>query len=263
MRNFEVTGANGFVDGPPGLIEVNTPDDVNRTLRFRAFESPIESSPGLVATHEFFCDGGGILVYGRSYPTIDNVRIHDNRSAVCGGGVSIQHHIDVRAEPVRFRNCVFRNNHAAVSGSAIDVFSPGSWVELENCLFVGNVSDEKLDFTGAHGYGALSIFPGSQATVTNCTFTDNGSAIDDRGAGSVYRHSIFWKNTRTGGVAKKSRYELDLAAPETVDGCFLAGAILDLRSTVPQATNHFDAPDPDFDAHFRPRNPVYGNAGYR
>jgi hypothetical protein len=213
--------------------------------------------------HEFFCDGGGILIFGRSYPTIENVEVYGNCSSVCGGGVSVLHQIDALAAPARFKNCVFRENHAAVSGSAVDVFAPGSWVELDNCLFVGNVSDEELDYTGDHGFGALSVFPQSRVTVLNCTFTDNWSAVDDHGFGSEYRQSIFWKNTRTGGVVKKSRFELDLAQPATVEGCFVGGKINDLRANVPSATNHFDPADPDFDGDYRPRNPLYSNVGYR
>ena len=44
LRNFKITGANGFVDGPEGLIDVNTPEDLIRTNGFRAYTSPIESN---------------------------------------------------------------------------------------------------------------------------------------------------------------------------------------------------------------------------
>jgi predicted outer membrane repeat protein len=263
LRNVKITGANEFVDGPPGLLHVKTPEDLNQSTKFRTFESPIESAKNLVKTHEFFCDGGGILVYGRSYPTIENVEIYGNHSSVCGGGVSVQHHIDVLACPVQFKNCVFRDNRAAVSGGAIDVFSRGSWVALENCLFVGNASDENLDFTKDHGYGALSVFPMCRVTARYCTFTGNRSAVDDRGNGSEYHNSIFWKNTQPGGVVQKRRYEIDLAEPGDVRNCFLHGAINDLRRTVPRDTNQFDPPDPDFDTEFNPRNPLYRDAGYR
>jgi hypothetical protein len=263
LRNVRITGGNAFMDGPPGLIEVRMRDDVKRTGQFVAFDSPIESNKRLPKSHMFFSDGAGILVHGRSYPTIENVEIAGNRSCLCGGGVSVQHFIDFLEQPVRFRNCIFRDNRAAVSGSAVDAYSPGSWVELENCLFVGNISDEKVDFTQDHGFGALTVLPMCRATVSHCTFTDNGSAVDDQGRESVYRHSIFWKNTRAGGVVAKSRFELNLPPSATTTGCFLHGAINDLHSRVPRDTNHFDPPDPDFDDTFRPRNLLYAGAGYR
>jgi hypothetical protein len=263
LRGVRVTGANGFVDGPPGLIRINSVEDLNRSTRFQAFESPIESNDALMKTHEFYCDGGGILVYGRSYPTIEGVEVYGNRSAVCGGGVSVQHQKGAYTRSVRFKDCVFRDNRAPVSGAAIDVFAPGSRIELENCLFVGNLSEERVDITRGHGSGALSIFPGSTALVSRCTFTDNGSAVDDRGPGSTYEDSIFWKNTRAGGVATRSRFELNLKAPAAVSRCFVHGAANDLESTVPRVTNRFDPPDPDFDADYRPRNPLYDGVGYR
>lgn len=285
LRNFKITGANGFVDGPPGLVDLKRFEDINRSAAFRASSSPIESSSSISKTHEFFCDGGGILVFGRSYPVIENVEVYGNRSSVCGGGASVLHHIDLLEQPVRFRNCVFRDNRAAVSGAAIDVFSPGSWVDLENCLFVGNVGDEKLDVTKDHGFAALSVFPGCRATVSRCTFTNNRSAVDDRSTESTYRNSIFWKNTRTGGLAKGSPYEMDLAGgfvgvrgfedligakmpagertPALVEECFFHGAIDDLRGCIPRHCNRFESPDPDFSEQFYPRNPLYAKAGYR
>src|SRR5207302_20946 len=93
LRNFKITGANGFVDGPPGLIEVKTGEDLLRTVKFRAFESPIESNSSMVKCHEFYCDGGGMLVFGRSYATIENVEICGNRSSVCGGGLAVLHQV--------------------------------------------------------------------------------------------------------------------------------------------------------------------------
>jgi hypothetical protein len=128
---------------------------------------------------------------------------------------------------------------------------------------VGNVSDEKLDYSKARGFGALSVFPGCRATVWHCTFTNNWSAVDDRGIGSEYQDSIFWKNTRAGGILKTPRYELELAAAASVNGCFLYGSINELSSAISQSANYIDSPDPDFASDFRPRNPLYANVGYR
>jgi hypothetical protein len=269
IRNLKITGGNGFTEGPAGLMDIQSVDDLNRSSRYRAYESPIEFNSRLEKTHEFFCDGAGILVYGQSYPTIEDVEISGNYGRVCGGGVSIQHRTETLIEPVRFRNCIFRKNRAAVSGAAIDVFSHHSWIELDNCLFVENENEEKLDMDpGAksifpeHGFGVLSVFPTCRATVRNCTFTDNRSAVDDRGFESRYERCIFWNNSRP-GILKKPHYELNVNESTYVDGCFIHGEIDDARSNLSRSSNRFESVNPDFDTAFLPRNTLYGAAGYR
>ncbi len=269
LRNLKITGGNGYTEGPPGLLDIKTVDELNRSARFRAYESPIEANGKMEKTHEFYCDGSGILVYGHSYPTIQNVEISGNYGRVCGGGVSIQHRTDTIIEPVRFHNCVFRNNRAAVSGAAIDVFSHGSWVELDNCLFVKNENEEKLDLDpGAkaifpeHGFGVLSVFPNCRATVRNCTFANNRSAVDDRGVNSEYVRCIFWNNSRAGNL-KKPHYELNVNESTYVDGCFIHGEINDVRTVLSRANNRFDPINPDFDDAFHPRQSEYSAVGYR
>ena len=44
----------------------------------------------------------------------------------------------------------------------------------------------------------MTVFAGSQATVSRCTFTGNWNGVDDAGTGSTYVDSIFWKNTADG-----------------------------------------------------------------
>ena len=80
LRGFRITGANGFVDGPADLRPIQTSRDLeaSRTYLSQAAE-PIEANRQLPKTHYFFTDGGGILVYGRAFPTIDNVQIVGNR----------------------------------------------------------------------------------------------------------------------------------------------------------------------------------------
>ncbi len=175
----------------------------------------------------------------------------------------MQHEPARSREPVRFKDCTFRNNCCGVSGSAVDVLSPGSWAEFDNCLFVANVSNKKIDANGRSGHGALSVFPQCTVGVSRCTFTDNGSGVDDRGVGSSYRDSIFWNNKRPGGLNPRPRFELDITNAGGVSGCFIHGETNDLRSNVSTPSNAFDPPHPEFDDRYTPRNPRYAGAGYR
>ncbi len=144
---------------------------------------------------------------------------------------------------------------------------------LENCLFVGNISNTDTDFTippgkqpvydAEHGCGALTVFQGARVRARGCTFTGNYNGVDDMSAGSSYKASIFWRNNATGGIAPGDRYEVAMADGSSVRDCFLNGDIMDLRGNVMRTTNTFDAPDPDFNAEFQPRGPGYENAGYR
>jgi hypothetical protein len=262
LRGFRITGASGFVKAPPNFKPLKTPEDLLASTQLRFYQSAIEANQEMAKTHYFYTDGGGILVYGRSYPTIENVEVSGNRSSVCGGGVSVQHVPDAFGGAVRFQDCIFRDNHAGTSGSAVDLLTPGSQAILENCLFVGNVSDERIVVPDNPRYGALTIFPRCQATVRHCTFTDNWSGADDRGE-STYENCLFWKNTRPGGKNPAAAFELNIAQGQGVNGCFFSGPAGALQGTVSPSSNRFDAPDPDFDRAFRPRNPLYRGVGYR
>ncbi|TFH21803.1 MAG: right-handed parallel beta-helix repeat-containing protein [Myxococcales bacterium] len=254
LRGFEITGANNFVtrDDQPGPIQPDT------------------GIPKLEKNLFFYADGGGIKIFGRSYPTIENVIVHDNYSSPCGAGVSIEHR-DFKQRPVIFRNCVFRNNRAQVTGSGVDILR-GSSAEFHNCLFVDNLANMGEDFIGLgsgrgyneeHGSGALTVFAHSRAVVDRCTFTGNWNGVDDRGPGNVYLRSIFWKNDRGGGISPGARYELDILNASRVENCFINGETNDLRGTLDAERNVLDAPDPRFDDSYRPRSPVYADVGYR
>jgi hypothetical protein len=109
----------------------------------------------------------------------------------------------------------------------------------------------------------MTVFEGSRATVSRCTFTGNWNGVDDAGTGSTYVDSIFWKNTLAGGISPGSRYEIDIVDGAGVKGSFIHGAIGDLRGTIDKKLNRFDPPDPRFDARFVPRAPEYSAVGYR
>ena len=218
----------------------------------------------------FYADGGGIKIYARSYPTIEQVEIHGNYASPCGGGVSVEH-LGQTEGSVTFRNCIFRDNRTQITGSALDLLH-GSRATVQNCLFVGNIANLGVDYVGLltdgeyhaeHGSGALTVFEGSRATVSRSTFTGNWNGVDDNGSGSTYADCIFWKNNVAGGISTGSRYELDITDGSGVRGSFIHGDVNDLRQTINREVNTFDPPDPRFDAHFTPRAAEYGRAGYR
>ena len=250
LRGFKITGANNFTTGS-------------------GEKSPIESDD-IRKTTFFYTDGGGIKIYARSYPTIEDVEVHGNYASPCGGGVSVEH-LGQAQESVLFRNCIFRNNRTQTTGSALDLLH-GSAATIENCLFVGNVANMGVDVVGLltggeyrpeHGSGAMTVFPGSKATVSRTTVTGNWNGVDDSGTGSTYVDSIFWKNSLAGGISPAERYELDLDQGAGVRGSFIHGVVNDLKGTVNHDVNTFDPPDPRFDARFVPQAPEYGKVGYR
>jgi hypothetical protein len=250
LRGFRITGAKNFTTGS-------------------GEKSPIESDE-IRKTLFFYTDGGGIKIYARAYPTIEDVEVFDNYTSPCGGGVSVEHLGMVQASAT-FRNCVFRNNRTQTTGSAVDLLH-GSRAALHNCLFVGNVANLGVDYVGLltggeyhpeNGSGALTVFEGSTATVNRCTFTGNWNGVDDNGTGSTYVDSIFWKNTLTGGISASPRYELDVTEGSGVRGSFIHGEMNDLRGTIDKSANTFDPPDPRFDAQFVPQAAQYARVGYR
>jgi hypothetical protein len=250
LRGFKITGARNFTTGS-------------------GEKSPIESDE-IRKTLFFYTDGGGIKIYARAYPTIEDVEVYGNYTSPCGGGVSVEHLGQIQ-QAATFRNCIFRNNRTQTTGSAVDLLH-GSHAVLENCLFVGNVANLGVDYVGLltggeyhpeNGSGALTVFEGSKAIVSRCTFTGNWNGVDDNGSGSIYVDSIFWKNTLAGGISAAPRYELDISDGSGVRGTFIHGDVNDLRGTIDKSANTVDPPDPRFDAQFVPQAPQYARVGYR
>lgn len=253
FRGFKITGANNYTLGPH---------------HFSRIEPNIFLRKGLF----FNTDGGGIKIFGRSYPTIENVEVFNNYTGICGAGASVEHRGRSKDQSVLFKNCVFRNNRTGITGSAIDLLY-GSSATIENCLFIGNVSNTGLDYNRSisenlkynekHGSGALTVFPRSRATVIRSTFTDNWAGVDDKGSGSTYVNNIFWNNNRLGGISPGDRYELDLSSGEGVKGNFIHGDVNDLRGIISPIENTFDPPNPQFDSSFIPHSEEYSGVGYR
>jgi hypothetical protein len=257
LRGFQITGANDYY-GDVGVIG-------------ESIEPALDSSPALAEHRFFYSDGGGIKVFGRSYPTIEDVEIYDNFSSPCGAGISVDHRRHTQ-ESVLIRNCIFRANRVSETGAAVDLLLTSSAV-IENCLFVGNVSNLGVrgeprgrfstKYNKKHGSGALTVFPGSLCTVRDSTFTRNWNGVDDKGPGNRYENCIFWDNTAGDGIAPGGRYELDILNGKRVTGCLISGMIDDLRGSIDPSRNVLGAPDPDFDEAFRPRAEPYQGVGYR
>jgi hypothetical protein len=260
LRGFRITGANNY--------------QADAGRQGSELEPALDTIPELSQHLYFYSDGGGIKIFGRSYPTLENLEIFDNFSSPCGAGVSIEHR-GFNRQAVTFRNIVFRDNRVRLTGAAVDLLY-GSAATFDNCLFVGNVANAPpqllidgpvADYTSAynreHGSGALTLFDDSRVRVTRSTFTGNWNGVDDRGSGSVYETSIFWRNDRGGGRAPGARYELDVPAGTEVRDCWIGGGIADLRGSISRDLNHLDAPDPRFEDDYRPRAPEYEGIGYR
>jgi len=254
LRGFKITGANNFVDRSEGEGSID-----------RQFEEP-ELQRDLF----FYTDGGGIKIFGRSYPKLDDLEIYDNFASPCGGGISIEHR-GFNQRAVRIENTTLRNNRAQVTGSAIDLL-PGSSAIIENSLFIGNISNTGEDeispkgqeYMGESGSGALTVFEGSRVLVSRSTFTSNWNGVDDLSSNSnLYLDSIFWMNTAAGGVFEDPRYELYLLAGDGVRNCWIQGQVADGLGTIDRSSNRFDAPDPEFDSDYRPTAAAYAGVGYR
>ena len=248
LKGFRITGANSFV-----TKERTREMEPNRTIP---------------KNHFFYSDGGAIKVFGRSYPTIQNIEIVDNFTSPCGAGISVQHQ-GFKQDSVLIENCVFLGNRAQGTGSAVDLLV-GSSARIINCLFVGNISNTGEDpvakTSGERPFvnnGVLTTFWKSSALVRNCTFTGNRNGVDDMGGESSYINCIFVDNKLDAGLKGFARYELAVNAGAKVSGCFINGTIHDVRREVSATENVLNAPPPQFNESFVPQAPEYKNAGYR
>jgi hypothetical protein len=249
LKGFRITGANNFVT--------------------KALTRQMEPDSTIPKNFFFFSDGGAIKIFGRSYPTIQNVEVVDNFTSPCGAGISVQHQ-GFKQSPVLIENCVFLRNRAQGTGSAIDLLA-GSSARIINCLFVGNVSntgdDPVAKNSGERPFvnnGALTIFWNSHAVVRNCTFTGNRNGVDDMGGESSYANCIFVDNKLDTGLTGFPRYELAVnAGAKEVSGCFINGLVHDAGHVVSAQENVLKAPPPKFNKSFVPEAQEYKSAGYR
>ena len=248
LKGFRITGANNFVTK----------------------ERTKEMEPDTTVPKNFFfyADGGAIKVFGRSYPTIQNVEIVNNFSSPCGAGISVQQQ-GFSKFAVTIENCVFLTNHAQSTGAAIDLLA-GSSARIINCLFVGNASNMGQDpvakSSGERPFvnnGVLTVFWNSRAEVRNCTFTGNRNGVDDMGGQSTYANCIFVDNTLDMGLKGFGHYELAVNAGGKVSGCLINGTVHDVGHVVSPRQNVLKASPPEFNPNFVPEAREYRDAGYR
>ena len=252
LQGVTITGANGF-----------------QTTEGTDIIQPDTGLAQLVPDQFFFTDGGGIKIFGRSYPTIVDVVVDANDAQPCGGGVSVEHR-GFRDDKVMFRNCVFSNNTCRITGAGVDVL-PASAANFDNCLFVGNLSNNGIDdisgegrkHNAEHGSGALTVFHDSRVNVFRCTFTGNRNGVDDKGRGNTYSKCLFWQNTAAGGVSPGNRYEVDIVHAVNVKGCWVGGAIDDLRGSIDPTTNNLNISDPQLNESQVPMAVGLDSIGYR
>jgi hypothetical protein len=247
LRGFRITGANAYVTDK--------------------FVEQIEPDQSVPRNSFFITDGGAIKIFGKSAPTLENLEIVNNYASPCGGGVSVQQQ-GLRSEPVIFRNCIFEQNRAQVTGAALDLLE-GSSAIIQNCLFVENVANTGSDIVAKRSgekpftnSGALTIFQNSSALVDHCTFAFNRNGVDDLGGESTYLNCLFYNNTRDGSPFAGERYDLDLRKGGVVRDCWFSGKVLDPAGALGSA-NHLNAPDPKFDSNWNPTAAVLENAGFR
>lgn len=250
IEGFRITGANNFTMNKGPVIEPSTDPELKRTAYF-------------------YYDGGGIKIYGRSYPTLERLEIFDNYSSPCGAGISIEHR-GFKERHVTIRDCVFRNNRVPLTGAALDLLGhdKGSTAIVENCLFVNNASNGSMDSRSLKlgswmpeaGHGAITVFEPCHLTLRNCTIVGNRNGVDDLSPTSSYEHCIFWKNTAEGGWVRGERYDASISHGAGVVNCFFAGLN---RKEIDSTANDLEAPNPEFDAFFTPQNAIFAKAGYR
>jgi hypothetical protein len=248
LKGFRITGANNFVT--------------------RDLTKQMEPTTTIPKNFFFFADGGAIKVFGRSYPTIQNVEIVENYTSPCGAGISVQHQ-GFNQTPVLIENCVFLKNRTQVTGAAIDLLA-GSSARIVNCLLVGNVSNTGEDVVAKQSgerpfvnSGVLTIFQRSRAVVQNCTFTGNRNGVDDMGGMSTYANCIFVDNNLDTGLKGLARYELAVNSGAKVSGCLINGTVHDATHAVSASENVLNPPPPKFNKDFVPEAAEYKSAGYR
>lgn len=249
VRGFEITGANGF----------------DTTLR----EMEIEPNRELVRQFIYYADGGGIKVFGNSYPRIENVRVYKNMTRICGAGISIEQ-MGRSKHPVVIKDSIFEDNRVRLTGAAIDLL-PGSRAELENVLVLNNRSNQDIplntvrypqyrgtaakDFQqGFENSSSVTVFASSRLKISRSTFVGNSNGVDRVDFISWYRgverasafnveihNSIFWGNEDGGSDA----YSIKLPPRSVIVDSFI------------------QIEDPNFDSAFVPMNQKLRDAGYR
>ena len=156
-------------------------------------------------------------------------------------------HLGQMQDSARFRNCIFRNNRTQTTGSGVDLLH-GSRATIENCLFVGNVSNMGVDYVGLltggeyhpeHGSGAMTVFEGSRATVSSCTFTGNWNGVDDDGDRQhLRRFDLLEEHAARAGSPRAPATSSTSSTAPACEARFIHGDVNDLRGTIESRREH-------------------------
>ncbi len=161
-------------------------------------------------------DGGGISQSG-GYPVIENTIISDNTTDGQGGGIYFSYTYP------ELKNCIISNNSAQKTGGGL----AGDYtnITMDGCQVINNLSNSDSGGGANFGYGTQhivnSLFAGNQgsvgglliiygeATILNCTFSDNFTQKGDyygkhfaavsfrgsEGTAHIISNSIIWGNS--------------------------------------------------------------------
>jgi len=116
-------------------------------------------------------NGGGIDFYQSNHPTLTNCTFNGNSAPVCGGGVNNTQ------SNTEMNNCIFIGNVSSNGGGLSNVQSNA---DVSKCSFSNNTAHSG---GGGGGGGGISNINGSSTTITDCNFISNsavyGGGIND------------------------------------------------------------------------------------
>ena len=186
LRGFRITGANNFTTGSGERSPIES-DDVRKTLFF-------------------YSDGGGIKIYARSYPTIEQVEVYGNYTSPCGGGVSVEHLDRCRRRPVPRLHLPQQPHPDDRLGGGSPARQPRHARELPVRRQHRQPGRrlrrpaQRWRIPSAERLGALTVFERSRATVSRARSPVTGTA-STTAARQHLCQLIFWKNTLPGGIS--------------------------------------------------------------
>ncbi|HYK55431.1 MAG TPA: putative Ig domain-containing protein, partial [Flavisolibacter sp.] len=158
----------------------------------------------------------GGAIYNTAAPILTDVTFMDNGATTTGGGIH-------NTGSPTLNRVSFINNTSVQHGAGL--YNTGS-PKLDNVIFSRN----KITGATTSGYGAGMYHYSGTSTLTNTTFSNNSTAYVHAttvtGGGLFYRasgsvsvyNSIFWGNTRGGGVADQIGGTITIASSIVQDG---------------------------------------------
>jgi hypothetical protein len=145
-----------------------------------------------IMDYDEYSDGGAINITSGTI-TLENIHFHNNEVTYSygdGGAVHVG-----SGTNVTINKCIFTENesHSNSYSDGSAIYSEASTITITNSLFYDNVC------TYSSGNGHVYIDDGT-ATITNCTFTENGSGSPlylYAGTSHTIKNTLFYNNTST------------------------------------------------------------------